>query len=861
MNHEIKDPVEFSYGVRKFENTDKASADVLNEPMNVLVNNDAYLNYHLMNLNSYYRSLNNRVTEVSSVAYNAKIYTDEQIEALVDGAPYGYDTLGKIVDWTLHLDTNTNNLIKSQQNEIDKLFMNKLDKKDVVGENLLPFPYFDGNKTYAGITYTANGDGTVTASGKSTGSFYIFRSRNIADTTPLMLPAGTYVVSGCPSGGGLSTYYLQLSKNASDGSNYIIANDYGEGMTFTLTEETQIQLGIVVNANCPQISNLVFKPMLEKGSVAHEYQPYNISRKGIIEQIVVDNLIDSNFTYGWIRTGTYSYESGKATFKKGANATSSNSYHCKDYYLEKGKAYTVSAKVNSIFVGGGWIQAMYVFDTDPVTYETINVVRGTDTIVNTFTVAKDCKYVRLQFSFNEGGTNGFATEDTEITFSEMMLEEGMIAHTYQPYNLSRKGLVEQIVADNLILYPYSDTTLTINGITFVDNGDGTVTVNGTATATTAFTLMDCSELTNGEIYTLSGCPKGGAVSKYRIYMSWSDFSDIGDGYTGKFVKDTTNGNYLRLQIANGVTVNNLTFKPMLEKGAMAHPYQPYNFSREKIVEQIMADNLIEYPYKQPYNKANGITWSKNDESGVVIANGTATAHAQYYFNQETTLGMKPNETYTLSGFPKGQPYNNGFRLRIILNYNEEGVAQYSDFGAGVTFTTPSNFKHCRIMVDLPSGTSVSILVIKPMLEKGNVVHPYTEYRKSHTKLREDLDTLMEDTGWVTLAEAGAYSEFTVDEAIRYRVIGNKLYIAGTVSFSGGESSLGVMANLGTLPSDIVIPHSIEKAFAHSISSTVISVFSVQINTNRMVALWMAKNTTNSSASLYKKYFEECILLD
>ena len=58
-----------------------------------------------------------------------------------------------------------------------------------------------------------------------------------------------------------------------------------------------------------------------------------------------------------------------------------------------------------------------------------------------------------------------------------------------------RGAAERVLRDctiygncgkNLLPYPFKDTTKTINGITFTDNGNGTVTANGTATDTTQF---------------------------------------------------------------------------------------------------------------------------------------------------------------------------------------------------------------------------------------------------------------------------------------------------------------------------------------------------------------------------------------
>lgn len=110
-------------------------------------------------------------------------------------------------------------------------------------------------------------------------------------------------------------------------------------------------------------------------------------------------------------------------------------------------------------------------------------------------------------------------------------------------------------------------TTTLNGITFTNNGDGTITVSGTATAVTyvvlgTFTFDDNS-------YALSGCPANGGNDKYSIYITntsnWSNIAqDFGDGAVFNNVNNVTGE--VRLRIANGYTCNNLIFKPQLEIG-------------------------------------------------------------------------------------------------------------------------------------------------------------------------------------------------------------------------------------------------------------------------------------------------------
>ena len=68
---------------------------------------------------------------------------------------------------------------------------------------------------------------------------------------------------------------------------------------------------------------------------------------------------------------------------------------------------------------------------------------------------------------------------------------------------------------NILPYPYAEATKTENGLTFTNNGDGTITVKGTASADTTFNLCTDLVLTAGT-YTFSGCPSNGSNTTYFI---------------------------------------------------------------------------------------------------------------------------------------------------------------------------------------------------------------------------------------------------------------------------------------------------------------------------------------------------------
>ena len=157
-----------------------------------------------------------------------------------------------------------------------------------------------------------------------------------------------------------------------------------------------------------------------------------------------------------------------------------------------------------------------------------------------------------------------------------MLNEGETAKPFQPYFTDLKhAYINSIKSTgrNLIPYPYKDTTKTESGITFTDNGDGSITANGTATGRAQFIVIANSsnkKLIAGT-YTISGCPIGGSNGGYGV---WSIVGkELGSGLT--FTYDTESQFYINITIEEGTTVNNLVFKPMLNRGETALPYEPY----------------------------------------------------------------------------------------------------------------------------------------------------------------------------------------------------------------------------------------------------------------------------------------------
>ena len=137
---------------------------------------------------------------------------------------------------------------------------------------------------------------------------------------------------------------------------------------------------------------------------------------------------------------------------------------------------------------------------------------------------------------------------------------------------------------NLIPLPYAENNKTESGITWTVNDDGTVTANGTATATSAFLLSaNVNFLKPNTQYVYSAIPKGvnGEPFNYYAYIQankngawYKEYGETGNGTV--FTAENGCEFFINLWIRAGTVVNNVTFKPMLNEGTEAERYFYYD---------------------------------------------------------------------------------------------------------------------------------------------------------------------------------------------------------------------------------------------------------------------------------------------
>lgn len=136
-----------------------------------------------------------------------------------------------------------------------------------VGANLIPFPYYEGNKTVSGLTLTVNADGSIHVAGTATsniGLYLIYEGNSMRKP----IKAGTYTASA--TGDPKVEFIVSIS-----GSNSYNASYYNQKVTFTVSSDTTYyaRLRILEGATV----NTTVYPMLNRGSTALPYSPYTES--------------------------------------------------------------------------------------------------------------------------------------------------------------------------------------------------------------------------------------------------------------------------------------------------------------------------------------------------------------------------------------------------------------------------------------------------------------------------------------------------------------------------------------------------------------------------------------------------------
>lgn len=240
--------------------------------------------------------------------------------------------------------------------------------------------------------------------------------------------------------------------------------------------------------------------------------------------------------------------------------------------------YTFSVDKNSDIVVGLKLGRTKLDDAN---YQTHRIMQNQ--LSCTFETGASNEYCSL---FLEGLTVGKSYNFTIYP----MLELGTEATAYEPYTGGQpspspdypqeiKSVVNptvKIVGKNLLNATLQ--TITLNGVTCINNGDGTYTLNGTPTVDTdfyiygAFDTVNRLPLDSQKTYIV----KKSGHSKIQFHVGEAGIYTTVAILEDEQIKNRATISFFICRVLSGTILNNFTIYPQVEEGSASTDFQPYH---------------------------------------------------------------------------------------------------------------------------------------------------------------------------------------------------------------------------------------------------------------------------------------------
>lgn len=266
---------------------------------------------------------------------------------------------------------------------------------------------------------------------------------------------------------------------------------------------------------------------------------------------------------------------------------------------------------------------------------------------------------------------------------------------------------------NLIPYPFTGVAKTINGTTITDNGDGTISMQGTATADFAFEIatvklskgsyhFSCHNITNNTKMYASVVNAGEGAYYY----------DRGKGVT--FTVDKTINYAVSVSIKTTLDLTEtMTIYPQLERGTTKTEFTPYISDLTEVKVSRYGRNLIPFPYLVSGTVTqDGVTINFNND-GTFTVSGTSTADVWLRLN---TFSL-PKGTYKFTGCPTGANAST-----YLLRY---GSSDATDANSELIISDDTAAP--GLWLYIKRGNSLTDTLFKPQIEFADTASDYEPY--------------------------------------------------------------------------------------------------------------------------------------
>ena len=295
-------------------------------------------------------------------------------------------------------------------------------------------------QTLNNVTITKKEDETLVVNGTATEDFTFSIKRNIE-----LEDGEQYKLSGCPNGGAEKKYALTINQYYENQSHF--GQDYGDGVNFTYNGSLPINNNIYIRLfKGITYNNLIFKPMIVKGTEQKTYEQYGASPS--IDYPSPVKSVGDNVNYFDINSVT-----NTLIILESGNLYPNDSWRTTDFIEVKANIYTLS-----------WESITDYFQCNIAFYDKdkkyLSYIQYTNrTFSNTFDVKNNAKYMRISYSVKSGGTS--------FTREKIKLETGNKRTEYSSYNC---GSAKIDIFNKNYLSKIPKTSVTAQGITSTFDG-------------------------------------------------------------------------------------------------------------------------------------------------------------------------------------------------------------------------------------------------------------------------------------------------------------------------------------------------------------------------------------------------------
>jgi len=396
-------------------------------------------------------------------------------------------------------------------------------------------------------------------------------------------------------------------------------------------------------------------------------------------------------------------------------------------------------------------------------------------------------------------------ENTELTLNNTA--NGVL-------KLDFKGNTSQTTTTgiNVLKYPYGNTTKTINGITFTDNGDGSITISGTATGNASFYLIATGSTIPDYLKTNITVRESGANG---VIIQGSFDSSSGDFFANNTTinKDLSNVNtgYIRLYVQTGTSFSNpITILPYLVKGTYTSSTIPEfekfsggtsspNSDYPQQIHVVTGDNDVKITGENLFDK-------KTMGTRIYRYIPSITTFSPAEDSYSIAIPCLPNKTYTISHSTENTTI---FRYGYIKEAIIPATGNITLY-AGVRGTTETTGT-------ITTGDGATYLVFQGNADKM----PYI-IETFQVKLSSEEQTYRVSLGTIELCKIGDYQDYIYKENgnwYKYNAIG-KVVLDGSETWNMSSYNVSLFYNMDLFNGKYLLQNAFSNYYKNIINTNI-----------------------------------------